>query len=371
MTAAGRPEKVERGSDERCVQRPNVSGGTSVEPPGGALCVYVVHPPELAGQVIELTAGLTIGREASMPPGDASSAPFALLSHPTVSRRHCFVREAFGVPVLEDLGSSNGTRVDGAIVTTPSVLLSQCIVRIGSVLCVVDERPVPGPGAAWTPALPGIAPAIVRARDALRQASSGMAPVLILGETGTGKERIAAELAEQSGRPGPYVKFSCAALSRELAHSQLFGHERGAFTGASASHRGLFGAADGGTLFLDEVGELDLELQAKLLRALQEGEIRPLGSTSTTRVDVRVIAATNRELSHDVESGRFRRDPTGSIKYVRFFLAALQQLAVRVRFVRQSELQHRSVLDQCHSHPVAAQAAYAEADLAAARPMIG
>ncbi|HET7540025.1 MAG TPA: sigma 54-interacting transcriptional regulator [Polyangiaceae bacterium] len=291
--------------------------------PGPRSALYIVHPPELVGQVIELLPGLTIGREPPLSPSDeASNAPFAALSHPTVSRRHCLVRDAFGVPVLEDLGSSNGTRVDGLPVTKPTVLLPQTVVRIGSVLGVVDERPFPG--AEWTPALPGIAPAVVRARDALRRAGTGMAPVLILGETGTGKERVAAEIHQQSARPGPYIKFSCAELSRELAHSQLFGHERGAFTGASGSHRGLFAAADRGTLFLDEVGELHLELQAKLLRVLQEGEIRPLGSATPARVDVRVVAATNRELSEDVERGSFRRDLYARLSFFEVRLPALR-----------------------------------------------
>src|SRR6187402_3312924 len=201
--------------------------------PGSRSALYVVHPPELAGQVIDLVPGLIIGRE---PPSDAASGPVAVLSHPTVSRRHCLVRDAFGVPVLEDLGSSNGTRLDGLPLTTPTILLAHSIVRIGSVLAVADERPIAG--AEWTPALPGIAPAVVRARDALRRAGSGMAPALVLGETGTGKERVAAEIAQQSGRPGPYVTFSCAELTRELADSQLFGHERGAFTGATGAQRG-------------------------------------------------------------------------------------------------------------------------------------
>ncbi|HYQ16641.1 MAG TPA: sigma 54-interacting transcriptional regulator [Polyangiaceae bacterium] len=291
--------------------------------PGTRSALYIVHPPELAGQVIELVPGLTLGREAPLSPGDAAErAPFAVLGHPTVSRRHALLREAFGVPVLEDLGSSNGTRVDGVPVTKPTVLLAHNVVRIGSVLGVVDERPFPG--AEWSAALPGVAPAVVRARDALQRASTGMAPVLILGETGTGKERVAAQIHHQSGRAGPYVKFSCAELSRDLAHSQLFGHERGAFTGASGSQRGLFAAADRGTLFLDEVGELDLELQAKLLRVLQEGEIRPLGSTSATRVDVRVVAATNRELSEDVERGSFRRDLYARLSFFEVRLPALR-----------------------------------------------
>lgn len=312
--------------------------------PGARSALYVVHPPELIGQVIELIPGLTIGREAPLPPAFAvSGAPFAVLSHATVSRRHCLVRDAFGVPVLEDLASSNGTKVNGLPLTVPGVLVPHSVVRIGSVLAVVDERPVQG--AEWTAALPGIAPAVVRARDALRRAGTGTAPALILGETGTGKERVAAEIHLQSGRPGPYVKFSCAELSRELAHSQLFGHERGAFTGATASHRGLFAAADRGTLFLDEVGELHHELQAKLLRVLQEGEIRPLGSMSTERVDVRVVAATNRELREDVERGAFRRDLFARLSFFEVRLPPLRArredlfwwlecLAAAVRFSR-------------------------------------
>ena len=301
---------------------------TSPEAPQSSLpaprsALYVVHPPELAGQVIELVPSLIIGREASLAPADgASSAPFAVLAHATVSRRHCRVKEAFGVPVLEDLGSSNGSRVDGQPLAIPGVLVPQSVVRIGSVLGVVDERPISG--TAWSAALPGITPAVVRARDALRQASTGLAPVLILGETGTGKERVAAEIHGESGRQGPYVKFSCAELSRELAHSQLFGHERGAFTGAAASHRGLFAMADRGTLFLDEIGELPLELQAKLLRVLQEGEIRPLGSMAAQRVDVRVVTATHRDLREDVERGTFRRDLYARLSFFEVRLPALR-----------------------------------------------
>ena len=107
--------------------------------PGARSALYVVHPPELAGQVIELIPGLIIGREGSLAPGDgAAAAPYAVLSHPTVSRRHCLVRDAFGVPVLEDLGSSNGTRVNGQPLSIPGVLLPHSIVRIGSVVAVVD-----------------------------------------------------------------------------------------------------------------------------------------------------------------------------------------------------------------------------------------
>jgi Nif-specific regulatory protein len=133
--------------------------------------------------------------------------------------------------------------------------------------------------------------------------------VLIQGETGTGKELIASALHYRSRRRDKlFVAQNCAAFPENLLESELFGHRRGAFTGANEDKKGLFEIADGGTLFLDEIGEMALALQAKLLRALQEGEIRPLGATGTRQVDVRIVTATNRELEREVEAGRFRED---------------------------------------------------------------
>ena len=133
--------------------------------------------------------------------------------------------------------------------------------------------------------------------------------VLVQGETGTGKELIASALHQRSKRRDRlFVAQNCAAFPENLLESELFGHKRGAFTGATDDKKGLFEVADGGTLFLDEIGEMALSLQAKLLRALQEGEIRPLGGTGVRRVDVRIVAATNRELEVEVKAGRFRED---------------------------------------------------------------
>src|ERR1700722_12997116 len=133
--------------------------------------------------------------------------------------------------------------------------------------------------------------------------------VLIHGETGTGKELIAKAIHEESlRRRGPYVRVNCAAIPAGLIESELFGHERGAFTGALAQTTGRFQMAHSGALFLDEIGELPLELQPKLLRALQEQEFERLGSTRTLRVDVRIIAATNQDLAHMVAERSFRSD---------------------------------------------------------------
>lgn len=150
---------------------------------------------------------------------------------------------------------------------------------------------------------------IKRLKRSLAQVAATDATVLVLGETGTGKEVVAREIhAASRRRAKPLVRVNCAAVPENLIESEFFGHEKGAFTGATARREGRFAMADGGTLFLDEVGELPLDIQAKLLRVLQEGEFEPVGSDGTRRVDVRVIAATNRDLAADVRAGRFRED---------------------------------------------------------------
>jgi DNA-binding NtrC family response regulator len=134
-------------------------------------------------------------------------------------------------------------------------------------------------------------------------------PLLILGETGVGKDVLAARMHQASPRKqGPFVRINCGALSESLLESELFGHQRGAFTGANESKPGLFEVANGGTVFLDEIGELSLRTQVKLLHVLETGQVTRVGSTTAQRIDVRFIAATNRELARDVQTGGFRKD---------------------------------------------------------------
>jgi two-component system NtrC family response regulator len=155
----------------------------------------------------------------------------------------------------------------------------------------------------------GEAPELQAVYEVVKQAAVTKATVLVLGESGTGKELIAQALHELSPRKDkPFIKVACAALSETLLESELFGHERGSFTGAVGRKEGRFELADGGTLFLDEIGEISPTVQVKLLRALQTREFERVGGTQSIKVDVRVVAATNRDLAAEVKAGRFRED---------------------------------------------------------------
>lgn len=151
-------------------------------------------------------------------------------------------------------------------------------------------------------------PAMQELLTVVRRVAPSPISVVLLGETGCGKEVLAQALHAASGRTGQFVALNCAALPANLAESELFGHTKGAFTGACADRKGLFEQASGGTILLDEVGELDLSLQGKLLRVLENGEVRPIGAPRSISTDCRVVAATNRDLTNLIEAGQFRED---------------------------------------------------------------
>jgi two-component system, NtrC family, nitrogen regulation response regulator NtrX len=165
-----------------------------------------------------------------------------------------------------------------------------------------------------------------RLRAEIAQAAPSNGRVLIYGENGTGKELVARQVHAQSQRAaGPFVEVNCAAIPEELIESELFGHTRGAFTGALAARKGKFELADGGTLFLDEIGDMSLKTQAKVLRALQEQRIEPVGGSRGVEVDVRVIAATNKDLEAEIRAGRFREDLYFRLNVIPFHVPPLRE----------------------------------------------
>jgi two-component system response regulator GlrR len=230
----------------------------------------------------------------------------------TVSRFHCELAITDGRVVVRDLESRNGTRVNGVSILAAHLDDGALLTLGGTRLAFALGRdPV---RVALSPAdrFAGLVGRSVAARTAfgrLDRAASSDATALIEGETGTGKELAAEAIHGASRRAGrPFIVVDCGAIPPDLLESELFGHERGAFTGAVSARPGAFEAAHGGTIFLDEIGELSLPLQPKLLRALEKREVKRIGQTRYTPVDVRVIAATNRNLRGEVNAGRFRAD---------------------------------------------------------------
>jgi transcriptional regulator with PAS, ATPase and Fis domain len=203
-------------------------------------------------------------------------------------------------------------------------LLSEMRARLDEVIASRTVEPATSVEEGWH-GLIGECPAMLELRRFIEKFAKASAPVLITGESGTGKERVAQAVHEISRRSKQaFVAENCAAIPATLLESVLFGHKRGAFTGAVADHPGHFVSAHRGTIFLDEIGEMPLPMQVKLLRTLQEGEVRAVGDTKVRKVDVRVIAATNQDLEKAVKEGRFREDLYFRINVLRLSMPPLR-----------------------------------------------
>ncbi len=251
------------------------------------------------------------------------------LTDPTVSRHHCSLTATPSGIRIVDLGSSNGTRIEGlrieAAHARPGARISigRSVVRIdaqgGDILEPLSDEERFG-------ALLGQSSAMRKIFSALPAIARSDSTVLVEGETGTGKGVLAEAIHEASSRAGrPLVVLDCAAIPPSLVESELFGHVRGAFTGAVGDRAGAFEQARGGTIFLDEIGELPLDMQPKLLRALEERTVKRVGGSERIKLDVRVIAATNRDLRAEVNQGGFRADLFYRLNVVRVRIPPLRE----------------------------------------------
>jgi DNA-binding NtrC family response regulator len=261
------------------------------------------------GPVVELVeTSVSIGRGDAERVGRDGTCVALDIDDPVMSRLHArIVPTADGQHVLEDLGSTNGTWLDGRAIQRETLEDGQ-IIETGRNAWLFRLAPPGAPSHVELGPTRSFSPAIFALASQLQRLAPSAVSLLLMGETGTGKEVLARELHAKSGRPGRFVAVNCGALTESLLESELFGHRRGAFTGASADRPGHVESADGGTLFLDEIGEMPPSAQVRLLRVLEAGEVVAVGATTPRRVDVRIVAATHRDLLRMVDEGRFRED---------------------------------------------------------------
>jgi len=284
-----------------------------------SLDLVVVDGPS-RGHTASVTTG--VARVGAAPGNDLT------IADPTVSRVHCEIAQRADTLVLRDLGSTNGTWVDGVRLRDGDVPPG-AIVRVGSSAFRVDVGEEPafvelGVGSSFGE-LVGASLEMRRLYAILERVAPTDATVLVEGETGTGKDVLARSLHAASSRAsGPFVAVDCGAIPESLVESELFGHVRGAFTGAASDRKGVIEEANGGTLFLDEIGEMPLAMQPKLLRAIESRAVRRVGSSTSRAVDVRIIAATNRPLARAVNDGTFREDLYYRLAVVSLALAPLR-----------------------------------------------
>ncbi|MBS2013427.1 MAG: sigma 54-interacting transcriptional regulator [Deltaproteobacteria bacterium] len=246
-----------------------------------------------------------------------------------VSRRHAALERVGTALKVVDLGSTNGTWIDRVKVFEAELQGGE-LLRVGATVFQVDVESTHAAPDAF-PSVVAFGRVVGASREMRRlyplthRLAQAMVPVVIEGETGTGKEALAESIHEMGPRAqGPFVVFDCTAVPPSLVEAELFGHERGAFTGALQGRKGVFEQAHGGTLLIDEVGDLDLSLQPKLLRAIERFEVRRIGGDRWIRVDVRVLAATRRDLDREVQAGRFRDDLFHRLAVARIELPALR-----------------------------------------------
>jgi DNA-binding NtrC family response regulator len=277
------------------------SGGSQGLPVRG-LEATVVDGPDAGARAIAASEVLSIG---------TAKDNDLVLNDPTVSRYHLELVGGGDLVRVIDHGSTNGTAYSGARIERAAIppgstlVLGRTSIRVGDGARLTVELH----GEDELGELRGRTPVMRRLMAQIRRAGASDSAVLLIGESGTGKELIARGLHENGKRvDGPFVTVDCGALSPSLVASELFGHEKGAFTGAEQRHQGAFERAHGGTLFLDEIGELPSSLQPALLGALERGRFRRVGGRTEVEVDVRVVSATHRDLRSEVNAGRFRLD---------------------------------------------------------------
>jgi DNA-binding NtrC family response regulator len=282
--------------------------------------LVVISGPEKGKSLVVDRPELTIGSKEDN---------HLTLSDPTVSRLHAVLIESAGGYLIRDLNSTNGTYLDG-------VLIREAVLEFGRTITLGESQIKFVPFQEKIEVFPssknvfgevyGQSLEMRNMFGILEKVASTEVTVILEGETGTGKELLARAIHTNSSKAkGPFVVFDCSAVAKNLIESELFGHEKGAFTGATHSRQGVFETARGGTLFLDEIGELGVDLQPKLLRVLETREVKRLGGSRPTRIDLRLVAATNRDLAMEVKEGRFREDLFYRLSVLRLRLPPLRE----------------------------------------------